>query len=761
MMNMRFGVVLAALAFGLSGCKGGGTSGSPSGMPTVTYSVGGTVTGLTGAGLVLRVNGAGNLAIAAGGSFAFASPIPAGTIYTVTVFAQPAGQTCTVANGSGTVTAPVTNIAVTCGVTIGGTVTGLSGTLVLRNNGGNDLTIATNSAFTFSNAVVTGSPYNVTVFSKPSNQSCNVANGSGTVGATNVTNVTVTCAVNGFSIGTVSDPLATQQWHLKNTGQFAFADSGGVADMDINVDPVYSTFGFTGSGVITAVVDTGLEIAHEDLAANVVSGGSWNFLNNTTDPTNTIDADGDHGTSVAGLIAAARNTVGGIGVAPRASFKGFNFLSIATPSVSQFISATGGSSSNPNSSDVHIVNESFGISPTNDTAIIPSVENHLIFGVNQLRGGKGALYVKAAGNGFYDMGVTGNANCFSARATQSLASDGTLTGLSCENANFDPENVVPYQIVVGATNASGVRSSYSSAGSAIWVSAPGGEFGRNAAQFGAGGPAADYQPAMVTTDQSTCAKGYSTNTVQNGSAFDNGAAPNAACNYTNGMNGTSSATPVTVGVIALMLEANPALTWRDVKHILAMTARQIDSGRAAVSIALTGGSYVAEPQWTTNLVGRHFHNWYGFGMVDASAAVNMARTYTAGQFGTFTNTGFIASPTLNFPIPEASAVGVENTLNVPVTAGVQVIEAVQISVNVTHTAVGDLGIELISPSGTRSVVKNIRDGFAKSNDLNGMVLLSNAFYGETAAGNWKIKVVDGEAIDTGTLVSWSIRIFGH
>src|SRR5256885_12790153 len=127
---------------------------------------------------------------------------------------------------------------------------------------------------------------------------------------------------------------------------------------------------------------------------------------------------------------------------------------------------------------------------------------------------------------------------------------------------------------------------------------------------------------MGTTDQSGCVKGYSTNPannggINNGSSFDNGVAPNgdvlnAACNYPNGMNGTSSATPVTVGAIALILEANPALTWRDVKHILASTARQIDAARAAVSYTLTGngGTYVAEPAWTTNFAGFKFHNWY-------------------------------------------------------------------------------------------------------------------------------------------------------
>jgi len=343
----------------------------------------------------------------------------------------------------------------------------------------------------------------------------------------------------------------------------------------------------------------------------------------------------------------------------------------------------------------------------------------------------------------------------------------TGTGLSCENANFDPANTLPYQIIVGAVAASGIKASYSTAGSAIWVSAPGGEFGRNAVLDGGAGTV-NVEPAMVTTDQSGCSTGRATNPGANGSFFDNGGAPNASCNYTNGMNGTSSAAPVTVGVIALMLEANPALTWRDVKHILALTARQIDTARPEVDVALTGGTYVAEPAWTTNQAPVpqfsptpiKYHNWYGFGMVDASAAVNMARSYTLGQLGTFKNTGFISSPGLNLAIPDNSATGVTSTIPVPANP-VPVIEAVQIRVNVTHTFDGDLGIELISPAGTRSVLKNIEDGYRGSDNLVNQVFLSNAFYGENPVGMWTIKVVDGAAGDTGTLTGWAIRVYGH
>jgi len=294
------------------------------------------------------------------------------------------------------------------------------------------------------------------------------------------------------------------------------------------------------------------------------------------------------------------------------------------------------------------------------------------------------------------------------------------------------------------------------------VSAPGGEFGQNFLVSGNSGVA--VRPAMVTTDQSGCAKGIA-RTGANTSAFNNGAAPNTSCNYANTMNGTSSATPVTVGVIALMLEANPALTWRDVKHILASTARKIDAAGGIVTVPLAGGTYVAEPGWTANHATPtpfNYHNWYGFGLVDAGAAVSAAKGYTLGQLGAFVNTGFIQSAALNLPIPDQSSVGASSAISVPVNP-VHVVEAVQIRVNVAHPVVGELGIELVSPTGTRSVLKNIVDGYSDSVDLINQVFLSNAFYGENPAGAWTIKVVDGFNADTstGTLLNWAIRVYGH
>ncbi|NBX05749.1 MAG: peptidase S8, partial [Betaproteobacteria bacterium] len=113
------------------------------------------------------------------------------------------------------------------------------------------------------------------------------------------------------------DPLLPFQWHIQNTGQSAFASTSGSAGNDVNAAGAWAA-GITGKDVLVNVVDTGLEIGHEDLKAQVLPGGSYNFLDGTNDPTATqADAkNGDHGTSVAGIIAAtAFNGVGGRGIA--------------------------------------------------------------------------------------------------------------------------------------------------------------------------------------------------------------------------------------------------------------------------------------------------------------------------------------------------------------------------------------------------------------------------------------------------------------
>jgi len=174
---------------------------------TITYTIGGTIMGLSGA-VVLQDNGGDNLSQSSNGTFQFASPIPSGGTYVVSVLTQPVGQTCTVTTGSGTASANVTNVSVNCvssgptTYTIGGTVTNLSSPgLVLQNNGGDNYPVfpgfptPSNVPFTFATPIASGNNYSVTVLSNPSGgQTCTVTSGgSGTANAP-VSNVVVHCS---------------------------------------------------------------------------------------------------------------------------------------------------------------------------------------------------------------------------------------------------------------------------------------------------------------------------------------------------------------------------------------------------------------------------------------------------------------------------------------------------------------------------------------------------------------------------------------
>ena len=209
-IRSRLGVGATALiALALAACGGGGGSSDNNNPPPppTQYTIGGTVSGLSGTGLVLQDNGGDDLSATANGAFTFATKVNSGAAYAVTVKTQPSGQTCTVANGSGTASANVTNVAVSCasagsGVTIGGTVTGLTGTgLVLQDNGADNLSIAQNGAFTFVTPLASGKTYAVAVLTQPTGQTCTVANGTGTTGSSNVTNVAVDCAGGAASVG--------------------------------------------------------------------------------------------------------------------------------------------------------------------------------------------------------------------------------------------------------------------------------------------------------------------------------------------------------------------------------------------------------------------------------------------------------------------------------------------------------------------------------------------------------------------------------
>ena len=179
-----------------------------------SYSVGGTINGLTASGLVLA-NGSDTLNVAAGaGSYSFT--VASGGGYSVTVQSQPAGQNCTVANSTGTATGNVSNINVSCvasGYDLRGTIIGLTADgLVLANDGATPIgpLSANTGTFDFGQVLTPGSTYNVTVQTQPSAPLvCSVAYGQGTAGAANVNNVVVNCSTQSYSLGGSISGLTT------------------------------------------------------------------------------------------------------------------------------------------------------------------------------------------------------------------------------------------------------------------------------------------------------------------------------------------------------------------------------------------------------------------------------------------------------------------------------------------------------------------------------------------------------------------------
>lgn len=207
------------LVLGLSACSNGrgslddGGGGTGQQQPPAKVTIGGTVGGLAGSGLVLQNNGGDDLVVATNGTFSFKTSVDAGSPYNITVLAQPSApsQACSITNAAGTATSNVTSVTVNCSTgsfSVGGTVSGLSGSgLVLRNNGGDDLPIASNGSFTFATELASGSAFAVTVATQPTHpaQTCTVADASGTIGGGDVRTVKVSCATNKYTIrGTVS-----------------------------------------------------------------------------------------------------------------------------------------------------------------------------------------------------------------------------------------------------------------------------------------------------------------------------------------------------------------------------------------------------------------------------------------------------------------------------------------------------------------------------------------------------------------------------
>ena len=585
-----------------------------------------------------------------------------------------------------------------------------------------------------------------------------------------------------------SEPLYTFQWAL-NYAKSWFTDhaDGGAygGGLDMNVEPVHAQ-GIKGQGVNVLVVDSGVDLGHEDLRENTDIGMSWNFETDSADPHPALTSNGlpsAHGTNVAGIIGAAQNGKGVMGIAPRVRLGG---AAIVTDNVdiwtlANFSAIFGGAAW---SRDVHLINGSYGGDGwAQKYNLVDHVQLPGIRGLKNLRDGKGIVFVKAAGNAF-------DVNC-------GLPS--TRGAYDCTNPANDPATLEPNVIVTAALNAKGQASSYSSAGSVLWITGLGGESGskgrygevsgRTEAEIAAG--ATGDGPTIFSTDTSGCAAGmskqpkplYGGDFMAGLSERVPGTPDNPDCDYSY-MNGTSSAAPTITGVVALMLSANPDLSWRDVRDILRLSARQVDadyarrtrndhkqpqalpydalfdlktnsfvSQRGGAQHIVPGATQVpVELGWVSNAAGLHYSNWYGFGVPDAAKAVELALLYKKEPQRSRPSTQVI--PAFNrvfsgsiqeFPYQQVSLIGEFEGLD-------QVVDQFQVRLSAENICLGSLGIAVESPSGTKSLLKLPLDHFVNQGieDFIQYGLGSYAFHGENAKGTWKIyTLASNPVLDTG------------
>ena len=486
-----------------------------------------------------------------------------------------------------------------------------------------------------------------------------------------------------------NDPYFPLQWHLQASGSNA-----GKPGADVRVTPVWEQ-GLTGQGVRIAIVDDGLDLTHPDLLVDTDNDYDWNDSPPDGDPTPSTFNEDFHGTAVGGLAGArGNNGIGVSGVAPQATLVGFRLIA-------DWITDADEAEATLRANDViQIKNHSWGAPPTildpdfyaelgwSGPLLRAARRNAALNG----RGGLGTLSVWSAGND-RDYGDQGNKDSY-------------------------PNSI--YALPVGVLTTTGTLAPYSEGGSHLIVCAP-----------GAGG--------VVTTD------------LRGNAGYNNGVTPGelsgelSARDYTRTFGGTSAAAPIVSGALALLLEANPQLGWRDVKEILLRSSVQLVPGNAGW-ISRSGG----EP--ALPLI-RH-HESYGAGALDVAAAVALAETWQ--NLGPMVEHERSQSPGL--AIPDNSTSGLRVDFDFSDVTDLRV-EHVTVRLNAPHSYRGDLQIRLISPTGTVSTLAT-RTGADDGQDYNNWTFSSVRHWGEASRGVWTLDCQDLARGDTGALLSATVTLFG-
>jgi subtilisin-like proprotein convertase family protein len=269
-------------------------------------------------------------------------------------------------------------------------------------------------------------------------------------------------------------------------------------------------------------------------------------------------------------------------------------------------------------------------------------------------------------------------------------------GGTADRSDYDPYASSRYTIAVGAIGDNDTRAYYNEKGSSMMVVAQ----------------SSGNSRSIWTTDSGS--------------------------GYTSSFGGTSSAAPLGAGVIALVLDANPGLTWRDVQHVVIKSARKCAPNNS---------------DWKINGGGLDINYNYGFGAMDADAACNLAAGWANVGPELELRTGSVS---VGQSIPDNNDAGVDRIVSVPNDISV---ENVELRLKATHNSIGHLRVELISPSGTKSVLAATRND--SQNNYNNYVFTTVRHWDERSNGDWTIHVSDRTSGTTGTWDNFELRIYGH
>ncbi|KAG7875924.1 hypothetical protein KL938_004858 [Ogataea parapolymorpha] len=460
----------------------------------------------------------------------------------------------------------------------------------------------------------------------------------------------------------IDDPIFPEQWHILNPN---------FPGHDVNVVPVWKR-NITGSGVVTALVDDGLDYESPDLASNFCKEGSYDYNDNGPLPKPRL-SDDYHGTRCAAEIAAAKgNGYCGVGVAYDSKVSGIRILSGEITSEDEAIAMIHGLDVND------IYSCSWGPPDDGQSMDVPEkvVREAILKGIQEGRKEKGALYVFASGNGGYH-----NDNC-----------------------NFDGYTNSIYSITVTSIDHKGLHPPYAESCTAV----------------------------MVSTYSSGSGEHIHTTDINN------------QCTAAHG--GTSAAAPLAAGIYALILQANPDLTWRDVQALTVKEATEVNSN---------------DPSWQNSYIeGRRYSPVFGWGKLDADRMVRAAQNWTLLK-----PQAWYYSPVQHANKKVDNVGSVTTTFEVTsedlVAANLERIEHVTVTVNIAAERRGDVEVTLVSPNGIKSDLGQSRKRDRNSDGFRNWTFSSVAHWGEPGPGNWTLEVRNTNERNKLTFENWQLRLFGE